>query len=78
MRLLTVLLLMASSRRATCAALMGGTARGDRLWDGKPVLSPVQLLHPHTDMAHRYWSDLLVERSSPAQQLVVDATAGNG
>lgn len=49
-----------------------------RLWDGKPVHSPVQLLHPHTDLGHRYWSDLLVHADSDSPSIVVDATAGNG
>ena len=44
-----------------------------RLWGGRPVESEVQLLHPHTDFAHRYWASSL-ERGDT----VVDATTGNG
>ena len=44
-----------------------------RPWSGKPVASPLTLLHPHTDLAHRYWRALL----QPGD-LVCDATAGHG
>ena len=59
-----------------CALFGRAVVQSDRQWDGKPVLSPVQLLHPHTDLGHRYWSDLLA--NAGAAPLVVDATAGNG
>ena len=49
----------------------------DRQWDGHPVLSAAQLLHPHTDVAHRYWAELLAHTPA-AERVVVDATAGNG
>jgi len=45
------------------------------------VLSPVQLLHPHTDLAHRYWNASLTHAARLADEpplTVVDATAGNG
>jgi len=44
-----------------------------RQWSGLAVSSPLTLLHPHTDWAHRYWSALL----EPGD-FVCDATAGNG
>ena len=34
------------------------------------------MLHPHTDIGHKYWADIL--RCSPAPRVVVDATCGNG
>ena len=40
------------------------------------MLSPIQLLHLHTDFAHRYWSDLLLHAEE--RPFVIDATAGNG
>ena len=47
--------------------------RADRDWNGSPVVSPLALLHPHTDFAHRYWA-----ASLKAGDTVVDATTGNG
>ena len=47
-----------------------------RTWDGHPILSDAQLLHPHTDFAHKHWAEVL--RCSPAPRVVVDATCGNG
>lgn len=50
-----------------------GSQPQPRQWSGLAVSSPLTLLHPHTDWAHRYWSALL----EPGD-LVCDATAGNG
>ena len=50
-------------------------AQATRLWDGRRVLNPAQLLRA-TELAHRRWADLL--RHSPPDATVVDATAGNG
>ena len=46
--------------------------RTNRSWDGRPVADHC-ILHPHTDIAHRYWDGVLQAGDS-----VVDATAGNG
>jgi hypothetical protein len=48
-------------------------ATAPRFWGGGPVISPLQLLHPHTDLAHRYWAEAL-----EPLDICVDATAGNG
>jgi hypothetical protein len=55
-----------------------GSSLAPRLWDGKPVVSAAQILHPHTDYAHRYWAASLLELPCETEHLVVDATAGNG
>jgi len=44
-----------------------------RQWSGKEFASDAQLMHPHTDLAHRLWAAHL-----QAGDGVVDATAGNG
>ena len=42
-----------------------------RQWSGLAVTSPLTLLHPHTDWAHRYWSALL----EPGDLVVVTSEA---
>ena len=49
----------------------------EREWDGVPILNPSQLLHPHNDLAHRYWKDALLH-SPQRPPVAVDATVGNG
>eukprot|EP00315_Gephyrocapsa_oceanica_P034646 CAMPEP_0185427760 /NCGR_PEP_ID=MMETSP1365-20130426/15659_1 /TAXON_ID=38817 /ORGANISM="Gephyrocapsa oceanica, Strain RCC1303" /LENGTH=89 /DNA_ID=CAMNT_0028031911 /DNA_START=59 /DNA_END=324 /DNA_ORIENTATION=- len=61
------------------AALSAGHARweavGSRLWDGRPVRSPAQLIGAR-DLSKRYWSSLLAH--APRPPVVIDATCGNG
>jgi hypothetical protein len=44
-----------------------------RSWSGKQFVSDAQLMHPHSDLAHRLWAAYLQPGDA-----VVDATAGNG
>ncbi len=70
---------MASMVPAFALAFGAAEPPPPRLWDGRPVMSPAQLLHPHTDVAHRHWADILQHSAGELQApLVVDATAGNG
>lgn len=48
-----------------------------REWDGLPVASGAQLLHPHLDIGHRYWNSAILH-SPQAYPTVIDATVGNG
>ena len=56
-------------RRPLSASMHGNT----RQFDGYPVPSSATLMHPHSDYAHRYWSDIIRTGDT-----LVDATAGNG
>ena len=79
-------LLVAVTRRSRSTSLRASAADADvlgplpptlaaspRWWGGAPVLSALQFLHPHSDFAHRYWTEIL-----ESGDVVVDATAGNG
>lgn len=57
---------------ARAAALSPAAPSGSQL-EWPHVVSPLALLHPHSDLAHRYWAALLQSGST-----IVDATAGNG
>jgi len=48
-------------------------APSPRSWSGKQFVSDAQLMHPHSDLAHRLWAASLQPGDG-----VVDATAGNG
>jgi hypothetical protein len=48
-------------------------AASPRSWSGKQFESDAQLMHPHSDLAHRLWAACLQPGDA-----VVDATAGNG
>ena len=58
---------------ASAASILPVAPTRPRFFGGKPVGSPAQLLHPHMDLAHRFWRSSL-----EAGDLAVDATAGNG
>lgn len=71
---------MLTGAAAAASAMLPAAAitsqQQQRDWDGLPVISPIQLLHPHNDLAHRYWSAHL--QHAGKNHLVVDATVGNG
>lgn len=63
----------ASARRLPALLLSAPQHQAARNWNGHMSCHHLHCLHPHSDLAHRYWAALLQSGST-----IVDATAGNG